>query len=198
MSRQSKTCPQCGASLPSTADAGLCPACLLREGIGSRIESQIATETGTSNDQKARPDAPSLDEIRGCFPQLEIIDLIGQGGMGVVYKARQPQLDRFVALKILPDEAGRDPAFAERFSREAKTLARLNHPNIVSVYDFGQAGGHYFLMMEFVDGMNLRQLEQTRMLTPEEALVITPKICDALQFAHEEGVVHRDIKPGNI
>jgi tRNA A-37 threonylcarbamoyl transferase component Bud32 len=129
---------------------------------------------------------------------MEILEVLGQGGMGVVYKARQPQLDRVVALKILPDEAGKDPAFAERFFREAKTLARLNHPNIVAVYDFGQAGGHYFLTMEFVDGMNLRQLEQSKKLTPEEALVITPKICEALQFAHEEGVVHRDIKPGNI
>jgi predicted Ser/Thr protein kinase len=198
MSNSTRTCPQCGAVLPSTAGAGLCPSCLLREGIGSRIESQLATEVGSSASRKARPDAPSLEEIRGCFPQLEIVELLGQGGMGVVYLARQPQLDRYVALKILPDEAGRDPAFAERFTREAKTLARLNHPNIVSVYDFGQAGGHYFLTMEFVDGMNLRQLEQTKRVTPEEALVIIPKICDALQFAHEEGVVHRDIKPGNI
>lgn len=197
-SNQSSTCPECGATLKTTTQGGLCPACLLKQGLGSVIDSQMATDAGTSGGRKSRPDAPSVDEIQACFPGMEILEVLGQGGMGVVYKARQLQLDRVVALKILPDEAGMDPAFAERFSREAKTLARLNHPNIVAVYDFGQAGGHYFLTMEFVDGMNLRQLEHSKKLTPEEALVITPKICDALQYAHEEGVVHRDIKPGNI
>lgn len=168
----------------------------MKEGIGSHINSQMATETGDS--KRILGEVPSVEEIQACFPNLEISEILGKGGMGVVYKARQPQLDRFVALKILPDEADKDPAFGERFSREARALAKLNHPNIVAVYDFGQAGGHYFLMMEFVDGMNLRQLEHSKALTPQEALAITPKICDALQYAHEEGVVHRDIKPGNI
>jgi tRNA A-37 threonylcarbamoyl transferase component Bud32 len=187
-------CPSCGST--AGAAGGLCPACLLKEGIGSHIDSQMATATDGA--KRVRGEAPSLDEIQACFPNFEIVDVLGQGGMGVVYKARQPQLDRFVAIKILPDEAGADPAFAERFSREAKTLAKLNHPNIVAVYDFGQVGGHFFLTMEFVDGMTLRQLESSKKLSPQEALAITPKICDALQYAHEEGVVHRDIKPGNI
>lgn len=192
------TCPECGKPLTVRSTGGLCPACLLRQGIGSRIDSQMATKTADSSAVGGRPESLSVAQVQACFPNLEIIELLGQGGMGVVYKARQPQLDRFVALKLLPDEAGRDPAFAERFSREAKALARLNHPNIVGVYDFGQAGGHYYLMMEFVDGMTLRQLEQTKTLSPEEALTIAPRICDALQYAHDEGVVHRDIKPGNI
>jgi len=141
---------------------------------------------------------PTPGELANAFPQLEILELLGQGGMGVVYKARQPQLDRLVALKILPPAAGRDPSFAERFTREARALARLNHPNIVSVYDFGQAREFYYFIMEFVDGVNLRQLEQSRRIAPAEALGIVPKICEALQYAHEEGIVHRDIKPGNI
>jgi serine/threonine protein kinase len=107
-------------------------------------------------------------------------------------------LDRLVALKILPPQAGRDPGFAERFSREARALARLNHPNIVGIHDFGQAGEFYYFVMEYVDGTNLRQLEQTRKLAPREALAIVPQICDGLQYAHDEGVVHRDIKPENI
>lgn len=184
--------------MPAKSIGGLCPACLMQQGIGSRVESQIATEAAESHSGQGRREPLSVAQVQSCFPNLEIIQLLGQGGMGVVYKARQPQLDRFVALKLLPDEAGRDPAFAERFSREAKALARLNHPNIVGVYDFGQAGGHYYLTMEFVDGMTLRQLEQTKKLSPEEALTIAPRICDALQYAHDEGVVHRDIKPGNI
>ena len=121
------------------------------------------------------------------MPQLEILELLGRGGMGAVYKARQKQLDRVVALKILPPEAGRDPAFAERFTREARALARLNHPNIVAVHDFGEANGLFYLLMEFVDGANLRQMERSGKLTAAEALAIVPKICDALQYAHDEG-----------
>ena len=118
--------------------------------------------------------------------------------MGVVYKARQPKLNRLVALKILAPEKGADPKFAERFLREAQALARLSHPNIVTVHDFGEADGLYYLLMEYVDGVTLRQLLQTRKIAPEEALGIVPKICEALQFAHELGVVHRDIKPENV
>ena len=118
--------------------------------------------------------------------------------MGAVYKARQKNLDRIVALKVIPPEAAKDPAFAERFTREARALARLNHPNIVTVYDFGQAGDVYYLLMEYVDGVNLRHALQASRLQPHEALAIVPQICDALQYAHDQGVVHRDIKPENI
>jgi predicted Ser/Thr protein kinase len=103
-----------------------------------------------------------------------------------------------VAVKVLPPEAGRDPAFAERFNREARALARLAHPNIVAVHDVGKAGEFYYLVMEYVDGANLREVLRDGQLTPEQALRIVPQICDALQYAHEEGVVHRDIKPENI
>jgi len=121
--------------------------------------------------------------------------------MGVVYKARQKQLDRFVALKILPPEVGQDSqdsAFAERFTREARALANLNHPGIVTLYEFSQADGQFYFLMEFVDGVNLRQLLETGRLSPREALAIVPQICDALQYAHDQGIVHRDIKPENI
>jgi tRNA A-37 threonylcarbamoyl transferase component Bud32 len=141
---------------------------------------------------------PLPSELASLFPQLEILELIGQGGMGAVYKARQPGLDRLVALKILPPEAGRDSAFAERFSREARALARLNHPHIVAVYDFGQTSGQFFLIMEYVDGVNLRQAMRAGSVSPDKALEIVSQMCEALQFAHDEGVVHRDIKPENI
>src|SRR5664280_847869 len=126
------------------------------------------------------------------------LECLGRGGMGVVYKARQKTLNRLVALKLLAPERVRDAKFAERFTREAQALAALNHPNIVTIYDFGQAGGFYFLLMEFVDGLNLRQLLRTRKFAPEEALAIVPPLCDALQFAHDRGIVHRDIKPENL
>ncbi|MGE5194680.1 MAG: serine/threonine-protein kinase [Deltaproteobacteria bacterium] len=142
--------------------------------------------------------APDPADLAPCFLHLEILELLGQGGMGAVYKARQRQLNRIVALKILPSESAADPAFAERFSREAQALAQLNHPHIVAVHEFGQANGLYYFVMEFVDGSNLRRLLESGHIAPREALAIVPQICDALQYAHEEGVVHRDIKPENI
>jgi predicted Ser/Thr protein kinase len=132
------------------------------------------------------------------FPQFELLELLGQGGMGFVYKAKQRSLDRLVALKVLPPESAREAGFAERFSREARTLARLQHPNIVGVHDFGAADGLYYLVMEFVDGANLRQAMRAGRLSPREALAVVPQVCDALQYAHDQGVVHRDIKPENI
>lgn len=122
-------CPQCGTPLQSGALAGLCPACLLKQGA--------AADTVTEAKQPAF-NPPGIAELAPLFPQLEILELIGKGGMGAVYKARQKQLDRLVALKILPPGIGNDPAFAERFAREAKALAKLNHPGIVTLYEFGQ------------------------------------------------------------
>jgi serine/threonine protein kinase len=132
------------------------------------------------------------------FHGMEILELLGRGGMGVVYKARQPALDRLVALKILPQKMALDPDFQGRFIREAKALGSLNHPNIVAVYDFGAEAGLFFFVMEFVDGTNLRQILRDRKIAPEHALKLVPQLCDALEYAHEEGVVHRDIKPENI
>jgi serine/threonine protein kinase len=137
--------------------------------------------------------------VSAAFPQLEVIELIGAGGMGAVFRARQPKLNRLVALKVLPASlAERDPAFAERFEREGQMLARLHHPNIVAVYDSGRAGDFFYLLMEHVDGVNLRQAMRASRFTPAQALGIVPRICDALQYAHDEGVLHRDIKPENI
>jgi RNA polymerase sigma factor (sigma-70 family) len=160
------------------------------------LRGAAATEAGLSPTDTA--EIPSLARVAAAFPQLEILELLGRGGMGFVFKARQPQLDRCVALKLLPDKLARDPHFAERFGREGRMLARLNHPGIVTIYDFGRAGGFYFLLMEYVDGVNLRQAMQAGKFSPAAALGVVPKICEALQYAHEQGVLHRDIKPANI
>ena len=188
-----KICPNCRKPLPPDVPLGLCPECLIKSGFPTGTEPGGAAEAAA-----ARFVPPPVGEIAQLFPQLEIIRLIGKGGMGAVYKARQPALDRFVALKVLPPAMGSDPGFAERFNREARALARLNHPNIVAVHDFGKAGSLHYLLMEFVDGANLREVEQAGALTPEQALAIVPQICEALQFAHDEGIVHRDIKPENL
>jgi serine/threonine protein kinase len=115
-----------------------------------------------------------------------------------VYKARQKSLHRYVALKLLAPERAGDPRFAQRFASEARSLAALNHPHIVGVHDFGEAGGYFYLLMEFVDGVNLRQLMQSRRLNMDEALEIITPVCEALQAAHDRGIVHRDVKPENL
>ena len=182
-------CPRCEAALREETADGICPACLVSVHFGAPDAAQ---------EPAAAAPLPSAEEIAPHFPQLEILSCLGRGGMGVVYQARQKSLDRLVALKLLAPAHGPDPAFDARFAREAIALARLDHPHIVTVYDHGRAGVYFFLLMEFVDGADLRQLIQDTRLSPREALDIVPQICDALQFAHDHGVVHRDIKPENI
>jgi len=195
---QTPSCPKCGAPLPADAPAGLCPKCLVQAGFESENQSQPEPERTAASPNSSGFTPPEVEELAKRFPLLEILELLGKGGMGAVYKARQPGLDRLVAIKILPVETSHDPTFAERFTREARALARLSHPNIVAIYDFGQTEGLYFFVMEYVDGVNLRQAIQAGGMTSQNTLAIVPQICDALQFAHDEGIVHRDIKPENI
>ncbi|MHC4483552.1 MAG: serine/threonine-protein kinase, partial [Planctomycetota bacterium] len=198
-------CPECGAELPADTPQGQCPQCLMKMGLPTGAEVNKAEDTKPTSDVPVNhtpPRAfipPKPAELNSQFPQLEIIELLGQGGMGAVYKARQKQLDRLVALKILPPEISQTEAFAERFTREARSLAKLSHPRIVSVHDFGHTeDGLYYFIMEFIDGTDLRRVIQSGAMSATEALAIVPQVCEALQFAHEEGIVHRDIKPENI
>lgn len=188
----SPKCPRCGTALPVDAPEGLCPHCLMSLNLGPDPAAEGELSGSGFNSQ------PDSETLAGCFPQLEILECLGRGGMGVVYKARQRHMDRFVALKILAPERQGDIQFTLRFQREARALARLSHPNIVAVHDLGETGGFCYLIMEFVAGVTLRQLIQQRKLAPAEALAIVPQICAALQYAHARGVVHRDIKPENI
>ncbi len=175
-----KRCPVC----TNVYSGQVCPKCA----------AQFALKTTVPNP----PEEDPLLQPKQLFHGLEIVRLLGRGGMGVVYQARQQALDRFVALKILPKKLATDPGFQVRFTREAKALASLSHPNIVTIHDFGQENGQFFLVMEFVDGVTLRQVMSGGKLAPEAALRIVPQLCDALEYAHGEGVVHRDIKPENI
>ena len=193
-SSEGHKCPKCGAEVLGDAVGGLCPACLMAVQMGTQTHL-TDDPTGPAGPKRK---AASPEDIAEFFPQFEIIECLGRGGMGAVYKARQKSLNRLVALKILAPEREGDAAFAKRFAREAETLAKLNHPNIVTVHDFGDTNGMFYLVMEFVDGVNLRSLIHERKLSPEEALTIVPPICEALQFAHELGIVHRDIKPENL
>lgn len=143
---------------------------------------------------------PEPAELDPLFPNYDVEVLVGRGGMGAVYKAVQKNLDRTVAIKLLPAEmAQSDPSFAERFKREAKAMAALDHPNIVTVHDFGETlAGHYYFVMEYVDGMDFHQLIHSGQLDAVGALNAVSQICDALEYAHHQGYVHRDIKPANV
>ena len=189
---ESLHCPRCGRPLPAGILEGLCPKCLLQQ----------AAPSGTSNqpDSASQRDwqPPSMEELARHFEELEILGIIGRGGMGAVYKVRQKSLDRLAALKILPARIADSPEFSLRFARESQALARLSHPHIVAVYDSGHRQDLFFFLMEYVDGPNLRQLLHDGRLAPEQALAIVPQICQALQHAHDQGIVHRDIKPENI
>ena len=186
-----KQCKRCGVENQGSEE--LCPRCLLEVGLAEEPEPRASI--GRSH---LRPAAPSPRELAPLFPELQIEEMVGQGGMGAVYRATQKALGREVALKVLLGDLGRDPTFAKRFEREARTLAALSHGSCVVIHDFGERQGYFFLLMEFVDGANLRQLLKTRSVAPREALSIVAQICDGLQYAHDQGVVHRDIKPENI
>ncbi|MEL6108138.1 MAG: protein kinase [Planctomycetota bacterium] len=207
-----KQCPRCGTEIPlapvDMADAESehaktegdqtdkaivqCPRCLLRPPWDTQAPMAITLGPG----QSFVP--PTVEELREHLEAYEVQALIGQGGMGAVYLGRQKSLDRDVAIKILPPEIAERKGFRDRFGAEGRALAKLNHPNIVSVFDYGEAGPYAMLVMELVEGANLREVMRQGRLSQTEALEIIPQLCDALTYAHEEGVVHRDIKPENL
>jgi uncharacterized protein YndB with AHSA1/START domain/predicted Ser/Thr protein kinase len=143
---------------------------------------------------------PTPEELAARFPNLEVTELLGQGGMGMVYKGRQSLLDRVVAIKVIRPDLRTDDTFQERFLREARTLAKLRHPFIVTVFDVCQSEDLYCLVMEYVEGASLRELLERKdgSITQRDVLDYVPQITEALQHAHESGVVHRDIKPENV
>jgi serine/threonine protein kinase len=142
---------------------------------------------------------PSAEQIAVLFPQWEVRRMLGRGGMGVVYEVRQPELDRLVAVKLLPLVASRDEHLVERFRREARALAKLRHPGIVSLFESGiSPAGHFYFVMEHVDGSPLSSLIAEGRLDVPKAIEIVRQVCEALAYAHAQGVIHRDIKPSNI
>lgn len=187
-----KNCPQCGTNVRDELPGGLCPTCLME--VAQRSQPASSPAPGTDGGTLA---PPTLEQMTALFPEYDVTEMIGRGGMGAVYRATHRKLERSVAIKVFlfrPD----DPEFAQRFAREARTLARLDHPHIVRVYDFGERAHLHFLAMEYVDGLNLREVAASAPMPPREAMALIPQLCDAIQFAHDRGVVHRDIKPENI
>ena len=199
MTTQASLCPRCGGAFPAGLEArdfeGICPRCLATLAVDEEVVPSRVS--GEDPFKPAAKEPPPLK--RGAtFHGMEVLEVIGQGGMGVVYKARQIDLDRLVALKILSPRLAADPEFPRRFNREAQALASLDHAHIVRIHDVGREGDLYFLVMEHVEGSNLRDLLVQKKLSPEQALRVVPQLCEALEYAHSRGVIHRDIKPENI
>ena len=142
--------------------------------------------------------APNPADLSPLFPGYEVQSLIATGGMGAVYYAVQKSLDRAVAIKILPRELSKDSAFCAGFESEAKAMARLNHPNLIGVYDFGEVEGMLYIIMEFVPGKSLYHSAYGKIIDQQEVIRIVSGICEGLAHAHEYGIMHRDIKPSNI
>lgn len=178
------TCPACGAQLAADAPAGLCPACLLAP--TKEADGRAAAEAA----------------IRAAFaahvPGLALGECIGRGGSGLVFRATEPASELEFAVKVLDPALAREPAFAERFAREAEALARLAHPNVVAVHGHGCAGEHFYLVLEHVEGGNARELLARGPLAPKRAVALVTEVARALEFAHAQGIVHRDIKPENV
>jgi len=181
---ENRTCPRCGRTLTGAEPEGLCPRCLMEGAAESPAAATFA--------------APTPESLASHFPGYEIQTLLGRGGMGAVYRARDKKLDRPVAIKILPPELGADPEFAERFLREAKVLGRLNHVHIVQVYDFGEVEGLLYIIMSHFDGGGLRDRLRRGALGVDEASRLLREVGDALGYAHGEGIIHRDVKPENV
>ena len=182
-------CSRVGKTLSGDVAEGQCPSCLMEMAISTLNDAETVAYG------KSVP--PSPDEI--SLPGLEVIELIGRGGMGAVYTARQVNLDRIVAVKLLSNTLADNPVLAERIVREAKSLAQLKHPHIVAAYDAGMSGELSYLVIEYIDGADLATLiVESGLATPDNACEWIRQAADALGYTHQQGFVHRDIKPSNL
>lgn len=194
MDRQIKNCPKCGGILPASAEA--CPACAIRQAESDDTRISTFADSGST----VLPlNLLANAGVPGEIGQYQIIRKLGEGGMGAVYEALQPTLDRRVALKVMSTRFSTDSSFQQRFEREAKAAASVTHPNLVHVYDFGESNGLRFIAMELIEGGSVgHRLRDSGRMNPLEAIDTVTAAARALQAAKEGGVIHRDIKPDNL
>src|SRR5213083_2755540 len=191
-----KFCSKCGAAIPPDSPQESCGACLLETGLSS---DEPVAGVGLSAVASAKSDGPG-----GPIPMLmdfgdyELLQQIGRGGQGVVFRARQKSLNRTVALKVISLGQWASEAHVKRFRREAEAAARLEHPCIVPIYEVGERDGSCYFSMKFVEGGQLDEVAKREPMPPRRAAELIAKVARTVHYAHEHGILHRDIKPGNI
>src|SRR3989475_769570 len=196
MKTANNVCGKCGANIPAEARQEVCPACLLETGLGlfdGEDEIAIAPALRPRKDRAARS-----AKMLGDFGDYELLEEIGRGGQGVVYRARQKSLNRTVALKVIGLGQWATQAHLKRFRREAESAANLDHPCIVPIYEVGEREGSCYFSMKFVEGGQLDEVAKRQPIPIRQAVELIAKVARTVHYAHEHGILHRDIKPGNI
>ncbi len=187
-------CRKCGATIPPNSPQQSCGACLLETGLGP-IESEREVTADPSTPLRTSLASPSM---LMDFGDYELLEQIGRGGQGVVFRARQKSLNRTVALKVISLGQWASEAHVKRFRREAEAAARLEHPCIVPIYEVGERDGSCYFSMKFVEGGQLDEVIRREPMPPRRAAELIAKVARTVHYAHEHGILHRDIKPGNI
>ncbi len=185
---KAQTCSECGSPIPENARGGYCPKCLLA----------LAECTATAEAEVPRQASPPPHSPGSWFGSYELIEQIGEGGMGVVFKARQRTLNRIVALKMMRSGSLASEPEVKRFRSEAQAVARLQHPNVVAIHEVGEQDGQFFFSMDYIEGKNLAEVVRRTPLPAERAARYVKTIAEATHYAHERGILHRDLKPANV
>ncbi|HJY52449.1 MAG TPA: serine/threonine-protein kinase, partial [Candidatus Udaeobacter sp.] len=196
-----RVCPKCGAEIPADAPEGACPGCLLETAFGALAGEPVVGVNEPGQLDKPAPTAARGEhwaKILGELDDYQLIEEVGRGGQGVVFRARQRSLNRTVALKVISLGQWASEAHLKRFRREAEAAAKLDHPRIVPIYEVGEREGSCYFSMRFVEGGQLDEVVRRTPMSIRQAAELMAKVARTVHYAHAHGILHRDIKPGNI
>src|SRR5689334_15924433 len=198
MTSAPRICRKCGAEILADAPEGLCTACLFETGLDLLAHESVAGDGDPGRDDSERIQKKAAEKAFADFGDYELLEVIGRGGQGVVYRARQKSLNRIVALKVIGVARWATESHLRRFRREAEVAARLNHPSIVPIHEIGEHDGYCYFSMDLLEGGQLDEVIRQNKLPIRCAVELLARLARGVHYAHEHGILHRDIKPGNI